>query len=449
MGQSVTPGEDRTLLTEDKKGIRIPRISAKAVAIATSAITLCIAVILISVIGGKNTPVEAADIYIGAETGCLASLDGGVGRYSGICTTGTSSPDDTDVSTDGGEDVSADADDPAALDDGRYTVTFTFFDRESVSCSAAVPATVGELADKLGIVLAESDVLSVDPDTLINTDTVIAAEKVTFGKTSVSSAIEYETVYEDASDLPEGETRTKQNGQDGELITEYSIKYVNGVEVSREEVNSYVSRPAVDEIIENGTGKVTFETASVSSVIGYKTTYEEAPDLPQGQTRVKQNGQNGELITEYKIKYVNGVEVSRVKVNSYVSRAAVDQIIEKGTKTPDNGSSDSATGGTIVGADGKTYRYSYYIDVKATMYYTGGYCATGAPADETVIAVDPTVIPLGTKVYIRGDYADIGVRSAEDVGGGIKGNIIDICLDRNNPLAYNFGFRPMRVYILE
>jgi 3D (Asp-Asp-Asp) domain-containing protein len=65
--------------------------------------------------------------------------------------------------------------------------------------------------------------------------------------------------------------------------------------------------------------------------------------------------------------------------------------------------------------------------------------------DFHTIAVDPSIIPLGTKVYIEG----IGVRTAEDTGGAIKGNRIDVYMS-DLGAAIQFGFkRNIKVYILE
>lgn len=182
---------------------------------------------------------------------------------------------------------------------------------------------------------------------------------------------------------------------------------------------------------------VTYGTASVTEAIAYDVEYVDVTSIPRGTTKTVENGENGERVVEYDCTYVNGVEVSRTEKTSYTSVYPKNKVVYRGV------------GGTFTGGDGVTRSYSYYIDVRATVYYTGGTCATGVPADESVIAVDPSVIPLGTQVYITGSYADIGVRTAADTGGSIKGNIIDICISPSSPLAGNFGFRSMRVYVLD
>jgi len=58
--------------------------------------------------------------------------------------------------------------------------------------------------------------------------------------------------------------------------------------------------------------------------------------------------------------------------------------------------------------------------------------------------VDPDVIPLGTKVYIEG----MGIFVAEDTGGAIKGNRIDIFMETHEE-AFHFGIKNLKVYIIE
>lgn len=97
-------------------------------------------------------------------------------------------------------------------------------------------------------------------------------------------------------------------------------------------------------------------------------------------------------------------------------------------------------------ADGQT------ITVTATAYTAqcagcSGITATGINLNQDrnakVIAVDPNVIPLGSKVYVEG----YGEAIAGDTGGAIKGNKIDIHVPTKND-AFNWGVRTVNVTIL-
>jgi peptidoglycan DL-endopeptidase CwlO len=70
--------------------------------------------------------------------------------------------------------------------------------------------------------------------------------------------------------------------------------------------------------------------------------------------------------------------------------------------------------------------------------------ATGMKAQHGVVAVDPTVIPLGTRLYVEG----YGNAIAGDTGGAIKGNRIDLCFDTLAE-CNAYGKRNVRVEILE
>src|SRR4051794_4797625 len=72
------------------------------------------------------------------------------------------------------------------------------------------------------------------------------------------------------------------------------------------------------------------------------------------------------------------------------------------------------------------------LTVSATCYDLSGRTATGMPVGPGVIAVDPSVIPLGTKMYVPG----YGNGVAADVGGGIKGDIIDLWMTPSQCAAW-------------
>lgn len=81
------------------------------------------------------------------------------------------------------------------------------------------------------------------------------------------------------------------------------------------------------------------------------------------------------------------------------------------------------------------------FSVTATAYCLQGRTATGMPAGPGVIAVDPSVIPLGSRVYISG----YGNAIAADTGGAIQGNKIDVWLPCGD--AYAWGVRTVNVTI--
>lgn len=82
--------------------------------------------------------------------------------------------------------------------------------------------------------------------------------------------------------------------------------------------------------------------------------------------------------------------------------------------------------------------YSAYDSGNSHYTFGGTYLRKG------IIAVDPTVIPLGTRVYIP----DYGYAIADDIGGSIKGNRIDMAFDSHNE-AMQFGRQQVTVYLLD
>ncbi|CAM3564978.1 MULTISPECIES: 3D domain-containing protein [Paenibacillus] len=116
----------------------------------------------------------------------------------------------------------------------------------------------------------------------------------------------------------------------------------------------------------------------------------------------------------------------------------------------------------IVEAWGKTFNYSKTLSVKATAYSAaasenGGWGAVdyfGNKLDIGTIAVDPKVIPLGTKVLVTGhEHPGLPkkafVAEARDIGGAIKGNKIDIFIPGSQSFVSKFGIQDIKLYIIE
>lgn len=186
--------------------------------------------------------------------------------------------------------------------------------------------------------------------------------------------------------------------------------------------------------------KVEYKSVTVSEAIPFETETYEVQTIPRGTYQTATYGKNGSRDTVYTVEYLNGVEVSRTKEYDYVALYPTNQVNYYGT------------GGTFYAPDGTAYSYSYYVTVRATYYNIHGTTASGMPTGHNVIATDPSVFPLGTKMYVINDYFDMGVRIAADTGGAVKGNLIDIWMDETNPYYEQFAFGgvwEMKAYILD
>lgn len=95
--------------------------------------------------------------------------------------------------------------------------------------------------------------------------------------------------------------------------------------------------------------------------------------------------------------------------------------------------------------NGKEYK-GRKLDVKATAYCgrQRTYIGTWATVSKT-IAVDPKIIPLGSKIYIP-QFNTIFI--AEDTGGSIKGNKIDIFMS-DYKTCMQWGIKNITIYVLE
>jgi 3D (Asp-Asp-Asp) domain-containing protein len=195
--------------------------------------------------------------------------------------------------------------------------------------------------------------------------------------------------------------------------------------------------PSLDSIVKPGCKiKVTrVEQKIIKEQYSIPASSEKKADssLLRGQERVLQKGSSGEGERVIKVVYEDGKEVSRETVEERVLRPSVNKVIAYGTAN-------------VVSRGGNTLRYRRVFQARATAYgpSAGKYTATGAKAGRGSIAVDPRVIPLGTRLYVDG----YGHGTANDVGGEIKGNAVDVYFP-SDAECRRWGVRTVNVYILE
>ena len=183
--------------------------------------------------------------------------------------------------------------------------------------------------------------------------------------------------------------------------------------------------------------------------------------LKAGEQQVLTPGVDGQVLCSAIVSYVDGREVSRQITSEIVIRQPIAQIVAIGTyvdptvtESEDTDSSDMPVegDGVITIASGDVLKVAKKLNVEATAYSCNGLPGvtfSGTPARVGAIAVDPSVIPLGTKMYIVSDDGAYiyGEAVAEDIGGEIKGNKIDLYFDTFDECRA-FGVRNCTVYIL-
>ncbi|MCI8681330.1 MAG: hydrolase [Oscillospiraceae bacterium] len=197
----------------------------------------------------------------------------------------------------------------------------------------------------------------------------------------------------------------------------------------------------------------------ITNTTEHETVYQYNDKLPDWQENVLQEGRDGERREVYEVIYQDGEETARQLID-VVDTPAEPTIIEKGTRAnfANNGDEVSAINtnadgsGTITLDNGQTLTFSSSRTMKGTAYTTGGKVGTrtasGTQVRVGVVAVDRSVMPLGTKVYVvsnDGSYV-YGFAVAEDTG--VRGNIIDLYMDTYNE-CIQFGVRDCTVYILD
>lgn len=177
-------------------------------------------------------------------------------------------------------------------------------------------------------------------------------------------------------------------------------------------------------------------------------------NLASGQMRVVNEGQDGIREVVYKVSYQNGKEVAKEVMSEKVIQTPVARVVEYGAM----GTSLALAGSSSASRSGNDIPYKAVYTMKATAYddsvesngNASKKTANGTPLARGVVAVDPKVIPLGTRLYIEtedGSYV-YGNAIAADTGGAIKGNRIDLFMESTGE-CYAFGVRNVKVYVLE
>ena len=258
--------------------------------------------------------------------------------------------------------------------------------------------TVEAALEKCGVALGEKDRVEPERTAKVTDGMEITVRRVEVKEETETQEIPFETQYQDTSSLFEGETQVKTSGQAGVKEVAYQVTYVDGVEESREVVSESVVKEPVDEVVLRGILVQEAEEAPAPETgSGDDTSAPEAPDTSGG-----------------------------------------------------NGTGNAA--GTFTDMYGNTVSYSSVMSGTCTAYSVpGGTTSLGWDAVYGVVAVNPNIIPYGTKMYITSPDGSVvyGYGVAGDTGGAcMAGDIIaDLCYNTVEECS-QIGRREMVIYIL-
>ena len=257
--------------------------------------------------------------------------------------------------------------------------------------------TAADLLARLDITLGENESMSVSPDEMTCEGMTIVISHTVAREESYTISVPYETDYYYVESLEKDVVLVP--GADGQAWFTDSVTYRNGEEVNRRNVKRLTVTESVRSIVLTGTKELA----------------------------------NGKCLSD-----LDSVEALNISLSDIA-----------GSGMPYIGD------GVIITPNGEVLTYSGTLQAKATAYtHTDPGCdmitATGTTVRVGTVAVDPRLIPYGTRMYIvtnDGKYI-YGIAVAEDCGGAIKNARIDLYFETSAE-CYAFGVRQATIYFLD
>lgn len=288
--------------------------------------------------------------------------------------------------------------------------------------------TVRDLMEEQSIVLGASDQISVSLDHILLDGQYIAIQR----------AVDFEVSVD-------GETLRLNvvSGTVGDALA------LAGITLGENDI----VEPGLDEPITANmvidVDRVTTEEIIKETEIAFPIERKRDSSLSIYDEKVVQEGKVGVQKDTFLVTYRDGEVVNEELLNTETIDP-LPQIIATGSY--DVASRSGGNTVTVTKSEKKTANlapngmsYGKVLDCKATAYtHDGSKTKMGTPCRVGAIAVDPSVIPLGTKLYVEG----YGYCVAEDTGGKIKGNRIDVFLETEAECVA-WGVKDVKVYVLD
>ena len=349
----------------------------------------CVSALLVSVILASSLVAYAAvDSH-----NTVTIVDGGkTAKISTHCTTAEEILSDAEITLNMGDEAVLDtlANGDLCLTVNRAFKVYVTVGTETLMVNMA-KGTVADALKAAGVVLGENSVCSLAMDTVLTKETYIDVAQVEYITESYEEKIPYTVKVEYSSSLKKGEKKVVK-GKDGIRTVTVKKTLSNGVITGSEVVSKTVTTAATPQV----------------TIIGTKTANK--------NTAVNKDGSK---------------PYSSIKTISSLKAPASLTLTSKGIPTS----------------------FKKKVTVQATAYtdHTGTRCASGVLPQTGYIAVNPKVIPYGTKMFIvsaDGKYV-YGYAIAADTGGFIKKRPYNVDLFFNTESeCRQFGRRNVVIYFL-
>lgn len=281
--------------------------------------------------------------------------------------------------------------------------------------------TVEEVLDRTGITLAENQSVTPSLNTVITGDMNIYVYNSKNIKLTTNGT-------EMTVKAPEGTVENALN--------------ILGYEITDDDILNVDKNAQIEDDMKITLKKVTYVDEKSTEKISYKTVEKDSDDIMTGESEVSQKGVDGEKKVTKRCKYIDGKYDSTKVIDEKVTKKPVDKIVLNGTKR-----------GTTTDSSGAPVSYSYMVSGSGTAYTAapGALTATGVPVYEGGVAVNPAIIPYGSKLYIEAaDGSHVyGYATAIDTGGALMDGsaIVDLFYFSYDDCV-SFGRRDVNVYVL-
>lgn len=281
--------------------------------------------------------------------------------------------------------------------------------------------TVEEALNRTGITLAENQSVTPSLNTVITGDMNIYVYNSKNIKLTTNGT-------EMTVKAPEGTVENALN--------------ILGYEITDDDILNVDKNAQIEDDMKITLKKVTYVDEKSTKKISYKTVEKDSDDIMTGESEVSQKGVDGEKEVTKRCKYIDGKYDSTKVIDEKVTKEPVDKIVLNGTKR-----------GTTTDSSGAPVSYSYMVSGSGTAYTAapGALTATGVPVYEGGVAVNPAIIPYGSKLYIEAaDGSHVyGYATAVDTGGALMDGsaIVDLFYFSYDDCV-SFGRRDVNVYVL-